>query len=215
VKLRTEQERATLHASEFQEAAMAGRRQRTNPLDAALARLADLAGRGVSPSRIAREVETIVTDWRSDASTVEPAEVSERLTELREQLCTGAEAAAEQVSDIDRSDSVALRHANLVHAALVAAVRAVESALEPSAGMAGGEASEAPRPVLAPARPVTIDPLAERTPQGLDLSHPEELRQGAGRQHAPGASTEKTKHAREKRNTHADRKEITLLSLIR
>jgi hypothetical protein len=205
---------------------MAGRRQRTNPLNAALARLADLAGRGVSPSRIAREVETIVTDWRSDASTVEPADLSERLTELREQLCNGAEAAAEQVSDIDRSDSVALRHANLVHAALLAAVRAIESALEPSAGMAGGEASaalrvavaevsEAPRPVVAPARPVTIDPLAERTPQGLDLSHPEELRRGAGRQHALGASTEKAKRARERHNTRADRKEILRPPLIR
>jgi len=206
---------------------MARRRQRTNPLDAALARLAELAGRGVSPSRIAREVEAIVADWRHDASTVEPAEVSERLTELHEQLSAGAEAAAEQVSDIDRSDSAALRHANLVHAALVAAVRAVESAVEPVAGVAVGEAPPAPRAVLPevseagtpaeqPARAVTIDPLAERNPKGVDPSYPAELRRGAGREKvASGVMAEKVQSPRKLRSAGASNKEMTLPPLLR
>ena len=42
---------------------MAGRRQRMSPLDTALVRLADLAGRGVQPARMAREVEVIVAGW--------------------------------------------------------------------------------------------------------------------------------------------------------
>lgn len=173
---------------------MAGRRQRVNPLDVALVRLADLAGRGVMPSRMAREVEVIVAGWLSAASPVEPDDVAERLAAMHEQLVTGASAAAEQVSDVDADDPAALRHAKLVHAALEAAVEAVERARDAQGRLPTEHVVKAPVP--APAAPralaeavalpsaeteapdaaVTIDSLAERNPQGVDHSHPAKVR---------------------------------------
>jgi hypothetical protein len=166
---------------------MSGGKQRTNPVDGALARLADLAGRGVQPSRMSREVETIIAAWRDGPGAAAPDEVSERLTLLHEQLVAGVEAAAEQVSDVDRSDSAALRHAGLVHAALVAAAGAFEHAIQapPSrpqpepvvAARAFAAAMDAARPpALLIADAVTIPPLATRNPQGVDHSYPAEVR---------------------------------------
>jgi len=166
---------------------MGGGRHRTNPVDGALARLADLAGRGVQPSRMSREVETIVTGWRDALGAIAADEVSERLAILHEQLVAGVEAAAEQVSDVDRSDSAALRHAGLVHAALVAAAEAVEHALHGPRGLplakpvvaarASAAAMDAARPpALLLADAVTIPPLAVQNPQGVNHSYPAEVR---------------------------------------
>jgi hypothetical protein len=169
---------------------MSGGRQRANPVDGALARLADLAGRGVQPSRMTREVETIVSAWCDGPTAAAPDEVSERLTLLHEQLIAGVEAAAEQVSDVDRSDSAALRHAGLVHAALVAAAGAVEHALQAPRSRSQPEPAVAARPTapiaatVEPTRPpvpllagaVTIPPLVARNPQGVDHSYPAEVR---------------------------------------
>jgi hypothetical protein len=173
---------------------MGGSRQRTNPADGALARLADLAGRGVSAGRMAREVEAIVADWLGGERPAAPDEVAERLSAMHEQLMAGASDAAEQLSDIDRSDAAALRHAGLVHAALEAAVRAVEAAQDAArqSTLAEPAGLTSPPPAAVPARvvpseprpaaettlaePVTIPPLAARNPQGVDLSHPAELR---------------------------------------
>ena len=111
---------------------MAARRQRMSPLDTALVRLADLAGRGVQPGRMAREVDVIVADWTSDPDAVDPDQIQERLAGLHEQLSSGAADAAEQLADVDRGDAGALRHAGLVHAALVAACDAVARSLTSS-----------------------------------------------------------------------------------
>jgi hypothetical protein len=173
---------------------MGGSRQRTNPADGALARLADLAGRGVTPGRMGREVEAIVADWLGGERPAAPDEVAERLAAMHEQLMAGASDAAEQLSDIDRSDAAALRHAGLVHAALEAAARAVEAAQDAARQSTPAEQAglTSPPPAAVPTRvvpseprpaaeatlaePVTIPPLAGRNPQGVDLSHPAELR---------------------------------------
>lgn len=161
---------------------MAARRQRMSPLDAALMRLADLAGRGVMPSRMAREVDVIVAGWTSDPDAVDPDQIQERLAGLHEQLASGAADAAEQLADVDRSDAGALRHAGLVHAALSAAVDAVERARDAQQGAA------APAPRLPEARlepvvvtsassgsAVTIDPLAGRNPLEVVSFHAEDV----------------------------------------
>ena len=105
-----------------------GGRQRCNPAEAALARLAGLAGRGVTPSRMAREVEVLLASWRDGDRPAAPEEVAERLTTMHEQLVAGASAAAEQLGDLDGDEPGAVRHATLVHAALEAAVEAVVQA---------------------------------------------------------------------------------------
>ena len=161
---------------------MAARKQRARPLNAALVRLADLAGRGVQPTRMAREVDVIVAGWMGDPDSVDPDQIQERLAGLHEELASGAADAAEQLADVDRSDAGALRHAGLVHAALSAAVEAVERARDAQQGAA----TPAPRlpearlePVVAASVSsgfaVTIDPLAARNPLEVVSPHAEEV----------------------------------------
>lgn len=161
---------------------MAARRQRMSPLDTALVRLADLAGRGVQPGRMAREVDVILAGWVSDPDGVDPDHIQERLAGLHEQLASGAADAAEQLADVDRSDAGAVRHAGLVHAALAAAVDAVERARDAQQGAttpAPRLPAPPPEPVLAaPASSgpaVTIDPLAVRNPIEVVSPHAEEV----------------------------------------
>lgn len=68
----------------------ARQRAAMRPLDAALVRLQTMAARGVQPTRMAREVEIIVGEWLGEAD-ADPAEVTDRLGELHEQLAAGAE----------------------------------------------------------------------------------------------------------------------------
>jgi hypothetical protein len=159
---------------------MAKSRQQMNPVDAALVRLADQAGRGVQPARMAREVEAVLAGWLDPAGGVDAEVVAERLAVLHEQLSVGASDAAEQVADVDSSDSAAMRQAGLVHAALVAALHAVERARDTQRDVAGAATEMVakpapPAPMTLPAA-VTIVPLAERNPQALQPTHPEELR---------------------------------------
>ena len=109
---------------------MAKGRQQMNPVDAALVRLADQAGRGVQPARMAREVDAVLAAWLDPASGADAEVVAERLAILHEQLSAGASDAAEQVADVDSGDAAAVRQARLVHAALAAALDAVERARE-------------------------------------------------------------------------------------
>lgn len=171
---------------------MAARRQRMSALDTALVRLADLAGRGVQPSRVAREVEVIVAGWTGDPDAVDPDQLQERLAGLHEQLASGAADAAEQLADIDRSEAGALRHAGLVHAALAAAVDAVERARETQKGAA----SPAPRPPEARQEPVparseasgaavAIAPPAARKPPEADPAVAAEVQPAAESASAP------------------------------
>ena len=159
---------------------MAKGRQQMNPVDAALVRLADQAARGVQPARMAREVDAVLAAWLDPASGADAEVVAERLAILHEQLSAGASDAAEQVADVDSSDSAAVRQARLVHAALVAALHAVERAREAQREVSAAAAEVVAKP--APAAPmtkptaVTIAPLAERNPQALHHGHPEELR---------------------------------------
>jgi len=186
---------------------MSGGRPRTEPVGAALVRLADLAGRGVKPTRMEREVEAIVANWIGGPGLADLDEVAERLAALHEQLAAGMTDAAEQLADVDRSDGAAARHAGLVHTALVAAVAAVERYQEPQPSrtdaepLAAAPAAAAPvgeqaESVVARRAPsttghaVTIDPLAARNPQGVDHLHPAEVR-AAGPSLAPPAPARK------------------------
>jgi hypothetical protein len=159
---------------------MAKSRQQMNPVDAALVRLADQAGRGVQPARMAREVEAVLAGWLDPAGGVDAEVVAERLAVLHEQLSVGASDAAEQVADVDSSDSAAMRQAGLVHAALVAALHAVERARDAQRHVAGAAtemvAKPAPAASVTKLAAVTIVPLAERNPQALQPTHPEQLR---------------------------------------
>jgi hypothetical protein len=201
---------------------MAGRRQRMSPLDAALVRLADLAGRGVQPARMAREVEMIVAGWVGGAEAVDPDEVCERLTGLHEQLVAGTADAEEQLADVDRSDAGAVRHAGLVHAALAAAVDAVERARDALQGAAAPapRLPEVPRePVMAasasPAPAVTIELLATRNPLEVVSPHAEEVNAEAVSVAVPEATkpTTTVPKGRRKRRT-AQAEENSLQGLL-
>jgi hypothetical protein len=68
---------------------MAARRpERVLPVDAAIVRLLALAGKGVPPPRMAREVEVIVAGWLR-APDADPSEARAWLDELREQIAIG------------------------------------------------------------------------------------------------------------------------------
>ncbi len=109
---------------------MAARKPRAaRPVDAALNRLLALAGRGVSPNRMAREVDAIVAEWQQGAAGDDGADVKDQLDELREQLTAGVAAAEEAVSDVDASDAGAVKQARHMLAALVATRDAADGAL--------------------------------------------------------------------------------------
>ena len=100
---------------------MAARSPRApRPVDAALQRLVALAGRGVAPGRMAREVDAILGEWRETNPAGEEAELAERIDTLREHLTEGVAAAEEAVADVDQSDAGAVKQAKQVLAALVA-----------------------------------------------------------------------------------------------
>lgn len=89
------------------------------PLDAALARLLTLAGKGVPPHRMGREVEGIVAEWRA-APGSDPHEIREHLKEMHDQLTQGVADAEEQVRDTDAADAPAVKQAAITLAALTA-----------------------------------------------------------------------------------------------
>jgi hypothetical protein len=100
---------------------MAARKPRApRPVDAALRRLIDLAGRGVAPSRMAREVDSIIADWRRLAEADDAFDLAAQLEGLREQLDAGVGAAEEQVADVDASEPAAVKQANAMLSALMA-----------------------------------------------------------------------------------------------
>ena len=111
---------------------MAARSPRAaRPVDAALQRLVALAGRGVAPGRMAREVDAILGEWRDATPPDEEAELAERIDTLREHLADGVAAAEEAVADVDQSDAGAVKQANQVLAALVATRNAAAGGISP------------------------------------------------------------------------------------
>jgi hypothetical protein len=98
-------------------------------VDAALKRLLALAGRGVAPNRMAREVDCIIGEWRQGAGEEDEGDLAEQIEELREQLAAGVAAAEEAVSDVDQSDAGAVKQARHVLASLVATRDAAQGAL--------------------------------------------------------------------------------------
>ena len=112
---------------------MAARSSRApRPVDAALQRLVALAGRGVAPGRMAREVDAILGEWRDTTPAGEEAELAERIDTLREHLAEGVAAAEEAVADVDQSDTGAVKQANQVLAALVATRDAAKGSMPAS-----------------------------------------------------------------------------------
>ncbi|PZP45901.1 MAG: hypothetical protein DI601_08190 [Azospirillum brasilense] len=103
---------------------MAGNRQGAPqaPERQALARLAELAGKGAAPDRVRREVETIVEDWRRGVLGYdERAALRERLEEMHGQLAEGVESVEEQMAEIGQDERAALVAGRRSLAALVAA----------------------------------------------------------------------------------------------
>lgn len=96
---------------------------------AAMARIAELIGNGGSPERVAREVETIISDWRMEAIRA-PEEVRERLAACCDELGAGVASARRQVESIDASDGAALRHRARSLAAMIAARDTMSSAYD-------------------------------------------------------------------------------------
>jgi hypothetical protein len=112
---------------------MAARKPRAaRPVDAALQRLVALAGRGVAPGRMAREVDAILAEWRQAAAAEEGTVLAEQVEELHAQLAEGVAAAEEALSDADQGDAGAVKQATQVLAALVATRDAATGALAPS-----------------------------------------------------------------------------------
>lgn len=108
---------------------MAARKPRPpRPVDAAIARLLALAGKGAAPGRMAREMEVIAGEWLAEPEG-DAMEIRERLDELREQLAAGVGHAEEQVADLDASEPGAVKQAGAMLAALVATRDAASRAL--------------------------------------------------------------------------------------
>jgi hypothetical protein len=108
---------------------MAARKARpVRPVDAAIARLIALAGKGAAPGRMTREMEVIAAEWLAEPE-CDPLEIRDRLDELREQLAAGVGHAEEQVADIDASEAGAVKQAGAMLAALVATRDAASRAL--------------------------------------------------------------------------------------
>lgn len=100
-------------------------RSHVRPLDGAVMRIVQLAGKSAPPSRMAREVELIVGDWERDlGGEIEP--VKERVQELHEMLVSGVVDAEEQVGDVDRGEAAALRQAQATLAGLTTCRDAAE-----------------------------------------------------------------------------------------
>ncbi|MBS7811183.1 hypothetical protein [Roseococcus pinisoli] len=92
-------------------------KSRVRPLDNAVMRIIQLAGRGAAPSRMAREIELIISEWEQElGGEIEPTR--ERVDGLHEMLVSGVADAEEQVSDVDRGDPAALRQAQTTLAGL-------------------------------------------------------------------------------------------------
>ncbi|NOG71248.1 hypothetical protein [Roseicella sp. DB1501] len=109
---------------------MAARKPRAaRPVDTGLQRLLALAGRGVSPNRMAREVDAIAAEWRRGVEGEDGTDLKEQMDELREQLVAGVAAAEEAMSDVDASDAGAVKQARHMLAALTATRDAAEEAL--------------------------------------------------------------------------------------
>jgi hypothetical protein len=204
---------------------MTARRQRTHPLDEAIARLSGLAARGVTPARMAREVASILTGWKGEACGEEPQDLAERLGLLQEQLRAGMEAAAEQLADVDRSDASAVRHAGLVHAALAAALGAVVEAMDGSGGEAAPAVEASPDgredpPMSGLATEggagdaVTIPPLAGWNLLAVDGGHPEQLRSGGGASGAKATRAQATMPKATKRRSRGRNGKATTTPLL-
>ncbi|MBE9605833.1 hypothetical protein IAI18_13265 [Acetobacteraceae bacterium H6797] len=93
-------------------------RKQTNPIEVATQRLLQLATRGVQPGRMAREVESIISEWLGGES--DPFAVRERLDELFTLLDAGVADAEEQAADADASEPAFVKQAGQTLAALVA-----------------------------------------------------------------------------------------------
>ena len=109
---------------------MAGRKapRAPAPSTSALARLAELAGKGTPPDRMAREVDSIVDRWLADTGVEGQIEVKEQLEDIQAQLTEGVEAALEAAADMDQAEKAAITAATKSLAALVAARDAVARA---------------------------------------------------------------------------------------
>ena len=98
------------------------------PARMALARLAELAGKGTAPDRMARGVDGIVQRWLDDADPEGRIEVKEQLEDIQAQLSEGVEAAQEAAADMDQGERAAVNAAGRSLSALVAARDAVARA---------------------------------------------------------------------------------------
>ncbi len=108
---------------------MAARKPRAvRPLPAALQRLLALAGRGVAPARMAREVDIIIGEWRALAEVDPGFDLPANLEELCAALNDGVAAAEEQVADVDSSEAGAVKQAGAMLSALVATRNAARDA---------------------------------------------------------------------------------------
>lgn len=97
-----------------------------------LKRISDMASKPVSPDRIRREIEGIVTTWLDGAGEERRIEVREHLAEMTGELAEGVEAATEALDDLEREDEVGRRHAR---AALMALHAARDALLRARAGL--------------------------------------------------------------------------------
>ena len=108
---------------------MARKPARPRPVDAAILRLMALVAKGVAPHRMAREVDIIAGEW-ADAPDADPAEVRDRLDQLREMIAAGVADAEDQALDVDASVPAAVKQAAATLAALRATQEATTRALE-------------------------------------------------------------------------------------
>ncbi len=98
------------------------------PGKAALARLAELAGKGTTPDWMTREVDGIVDRWLAETDAEGRIEVKEQLENIQAQLTEGVEAAREAAADLDQEERASVTAAAKSLSALEAARDAVARA---------------------------------------------------------------------------------------
>ncbi|MFC7692744.1 hypothetical protein ACFQY5_27375 [Paeniroseomonas aquatica] len=94
---------------------------------AAMARIADLVGRGAAPARMQREVEAIVAGMLAGDEDRREA-VKQVIEELRDDMLAGVADTAAMLEDIEHPDAASARNADKTLAAMQAAADALVEA---------------------------------------------------------------------------------------
>jgi hypothetical protein len=94
----------------------------------AMARIADLVGRGAAPARMQREVEAIVAGLLEGGGEEQREAARQVIEELRDEMLAGVVDTAAMLEDLEHPDAASVRAADKTLAAMQAAADALVAA---------------------------------------------------------------------------------------